>query len=53
MAIDVDSDEGVVTLSGDVNSEQEKDLAEKIAANTEGTRSVNNNLTIEQSESAE
>ena len=53
MAIDVDSDEGVVTLSGDVNSEQEKELAEKIAANTEGTRSVNNNLTIEQSEDAE
>ena len=53
MAIDVDSDEGVVTLSGDVNSQQEKELAGKIAANTEGTRSVNNNLTIEQSEDAE
>ncbi len=47
MSIDVDSEDGVVTLSGDVKSEQEKDLAGQIAANTDGAMSVNNRLAID------
>lgn len=53
MSIDVDSRDGVVTLSGEVDSEQEKELAMQIASNTEGTTSVNNQLTVEASEEAE
>lgn len=46
MAIDVDSRDGVVTLSGDVRSMQEAELAEKIAENTEGAEKVHNQLTV-------
>ena len=53
MSIDVDSRDGVVTLSGEVDSEREKELATQIAANTEGTLSVNDQLTVETSEEAE
>lgn len=53
LSIDVDSREGVVTLTGTVDSEQEKELATRIAANTEGTKSVNDQLTVEASEEAE
>lgn len=44
--IDVDTDRGVVTLNGTVNSEAEKQLAVKIAANAEDVRDVKDNLTI-------
>jgi len=44
--IDVDTDQGVVTLNGTVNSEAEKQLAVKIAANAEDVRDVKDNLTI-------
>lgn len=47
MSIDVDSEDGVVTLSGDVKSDQEKDLAGQIAANIDGAKSVNNRLTVD------
>ncbi len=54
LSIDVDSRDGIVTLSGEVDSAQEKDLAVQIARNTEGTRSVNDNLMVgEQQEEAE
>lgn len=51
--IDVDSSDGVVTLSGSVDSDQERDLAVQIAKNTEGTMSVNDNLAIDAEEEAE
>lgn len=47
LAIDVDTNQGVVTLNGAVASEQEKDLAEQIARNTSGVLDVENALTIE------
>lgn len=53
LSIDVDSKDGVVTLSGTVDSEQEKELATRIAANTEGTKTVNDRLTVESPEEAE
>lgn len=42
--IDVDTRGGVVALRGEVRSEQEGDLAERIAANTEGVKRVENQL---------
>jgi hyperosmotically inducible protein len=44
--INVDSDEGVVTLSGEVESPEEKDLAIRIASNTDGAKSVNDRLMV-------
>ena len=44
--IDVDSSGGKVTLSGQVDSKQEGDLAVEIARNTEGTESVEDNLRV-------
>lgn len=44
--IDVDTENGVVTLSGEVASDQERELAELIAKNTDGTKSVKNELTV-------
>lgn len=44
--IDVDTHDGVVTLSGTVKSDIEKELAEEIAKNVAGTRSVENRLQI-------
>lgn len=43
-------DSGVVTLSGTVDSAIHKDLAEEIAVNLEGVQSVNNQLTIGESD---
>lgn len=53
LSVDVDSHGGDVTLSGTVESEDEKDLIASIAINTEGTTSVNNQLTVEAEEEAE
>ena len=47
MAINVDSKDGIVTLSGEVSSRQEKELAARIASNAEGAKTVRNNLTVE------
>jgi len=46
MAINVDSNQGVVTLSGTVKSDQEKDLAIKLASNTNGATSVTDRLVV-------
>ncbi|MCS7279333.1 MAG: BON domain-containing protein [Thermodesulfobacteriaceae bacterium] len=45
--IDVDTVNGVVTLTGLVDSEEERQRAIKIAASVEGVRKVINNLRIE------
>jgi len=44
MAIDVDSNHGVVTLSGTVPSDVHRDLAVAIAKNAEGVRDVHDRL---------
>ena len=44
--INVDSMNGVVTLSGTVESEEESALAEQIAKNADDTRKVNNRLQV-------
>lgn len=44
--ITVDTENGVVTLIGSVDSEAHSDLAQTIAKNTEGVFEVNNNLMI-------
>jgi osmotically-inducible protein OsmY len=46
MAINVDSAQGAVTLSGVVKSDEEKDLAIKLASNTSGATSVTDRLTV-------
>jgi hyperosmotically inducible periplasmic protein len=47
LAINVDTDDDVVILSGEVESEAEAELAELIAANTVGVEEVRNNLRID------
>jgi osmotically-inducible protein OsmY len=46
MRIDVDSRDGIVTLSGAVDSPAIINRAEVVAASTEGVRDVNNMLTV-------
>src|SRR5215475_2258226 len=50
--IDVDTSNGVVTLSGKVPTAAEKSEAERIARNTQGVRQVVNNITVERGEGA-
>ncbi len=45
-AIDVDTDNGVVTLNGVVNSDAERDLAIQIATNTNDVKQVVNHLAV-------
>ncbi|MEW6730510.1 MAG: BON domain-containing protein [Acidobacteriota bacterium] len=45
-SINVDSANGIVTLNGEVNSSQDRQLAEDLARNTRGVQRVVNNLTI-------
>ena len=45
-SITVETKDGVVTLSGTVNSEAEKSRAEQIAKGVEGVKSVTNDLTV-------
>ncbi len=45
--IDVDSDNGVVTLKGHVDSANSKQLAEKVAKRVSGVKSVKNELRVE------
>jgi osmotically-inducible protein OsmY len=47
LAIDVDTDQGVVTLSGTVKSKAEMDRAVSLAKNRKGVRSVRNNLRLD------
>jgi hyperosmotically inducible periplasmic protein len=44
--INVDTRNGRVTLSGDVDSAQARDIAERLANNTNGVTAVNNRLTV-------
>jgi hyperosmotically inducible protein len=46
LKIDVDTTNGIVTLSGAVPTEAEKSKAEQIALNTEGVKSVVSNITV-------
>jgi hyperosmotically inducible protein len=46
LKIDVDTKEGVVTLTGNVKSQAEADAAVRIARETEGVKDVVSNLTI-------
>jgi hyperosmotically inducible periplasmic protein len=48
--IDVDTSNGVVTLSGKVPTAAEKSEAERIARNTQGVRQVVNNVSVERGE---
>src|SRR5262245_43900368 len=50
--IDVDTSNGVVTLSGAVPTAAEKAEAERVARNTEGVRQVVNNVTVERENAA-
>ncbi len=45
--IDVDTSNGVVTLSGKVPTAAERSEAERIARNTQGVRQVVNNISVE------
>ena len=49
LKIDVDTNDGVVTLNGDVNSAAEKAEAMRLARDTDGVKSVRDNLTIKSS----
>lgn len=51
MDINVDSSNGVVTLSGTVDSREEADLAVQIAQNVDDTQQVNDHLQIRKSSS--
>ena len=44
--IDVDTDNGVVTLKGSVDSARERDAAEQIARETDGVKRVVNSLSV-------
>ena len=46
LRIDVDTENGMVYLNGEVDSAQERELAERIAANTEGVTRVENRLKV-------
>lgn len=46
LAIKVESDGNVVTLSGEVKSDAERDLAEMIATNTSGVADVRNRIEV-------
>jgi len=46
LKINVDSNKGVVTLKGEVDSAVQKELAGQLAANTEGVMDVQNNLSV-------
>lgn len=50
--IAIDVEQGVVTLRGDVESEVERDLAETLAAGTDGVREVRNELRIRPADEA-
>jgi hyperosmotically inducible periplasmic protein len=51
--IDVDTNGGVVTLTGTVQTQAEKAQAEQIAGNTEGVARVINNITVASNQTGE
>lgn len=46
MRTKVETNDGIVTLSGHANSEAERELAERYARGVEGVRSVENDITV-------
>ena len=44
--IDVDAESGVVTLTGEVDSESQKELARRIADDIQGVREVRDQLRV-------
>lgn len=46
LSIDVDTQDGVVTLTGPVHTEEERQMAERLARRTEGVREVKNALRV-------
>ncbi|MFN3648423.1 MAG: BON domain-containing protein [Armatimonadota bacterium] len=52
LEIDVDTVSGVVSLNGEVDTEEQKAKAEEIAKGVEGVTSVTNNLTVEPDDAA-
>ena len=46
MSINVDALNGTVSLSGFAKTQNEKDMAGRIAANTKGVREVRNNVAV-------
>lgn len=52
MAIDVDTDHGVVTLSGEVPSDVHRDLAVSIARSADGVRDVHDRLAVSREKDA-
>ncbi|NNL95206.1 MAG: BON domain-containing protein [Xanthomonadales bacterium] len=46
LAINVDTVDGTVVLNGEVGSEQERELAERVAENAEGVSNVENRLKV-------
>lgn len=53
LAVDVDTEDGVVTLSGAVPTAEEKELMARLAANASGVQGVTNNLQVEPEEAEE
>lgn len=51
--VNVDSSDGVVTLSGEVHDESVKALAEAIARDTQGVKAVTNSMTVNPTVAAE
>lgn len=47
LALDIDSQDGVVTIAGTVKTQQEKDSITSIVKNLNGVKSVNNHVTID------
>ncbi|WP_148717291.1 BON domain-containing protein [Chitinolyticbacter meiyuanensis] len=46
LALNIDSENGVVTLSGEVDSEAQRSRAEQQTKSVEGVQTVNNQLTV-------
>jgi osmotically-inducible protein OsmY len=51
-SIDTDSENGIVTLTGTVESDIDRDLAEEIAVGVEGVTKVNNELMVDMEKAA-
>lgn len=46
IALDIDSEDGVVTITGKVKTQKEKDSITNVVKNLDGVKSVNNNVTV-------
>lgn len=52
LSIDVDTENGIVELEGKAESEASRELAERLAANTDGVHEVVNNIVVESAQQA-